>query len=125
MRERRKDPVVRAQTAASSARYRLRHPEMIKAQIAARADGQSKMYFIQASSGPIKIGWTRSKKATIRMQELQVGNHEQLVLLAVVPATELEEMEAHKRFEHARIRGEWFHPVPELLQFILTLSATT
>jgi hypothetical protein len=124
-RQRRKDPEFRAKEARNQKTYAKRHPEKIKSQIAARADGRPKMYFIQTASGPIKIGWTKSKKANIRMQELQVGNHELLVLLAAVPATEADEAAIHERFAHARIRGEWFHPVPELLQFILTASAIT
>lgn len=58
------------------------------------------------------------------MQELQVGNHEILTLLAAYPSTMEDEYKIHLRFEHLLIRGEWFRPEPELLQFILTRAAT-
>ena len=28
----------------------------------------------------------------------------------------------HRRFAHARIRGEWFRPVPELFEYIASIK---
>lgn len=33
------------------------------------------------------------------------------------------EREMHQRFANARIRGEWFRPVPELLAYIAEIKA--
>lgn len=68
-----------------------------------------KVYFIQAGlSGPIKIG--QANNVTKRMLSLQGANHEQLHLLATIPAHDTLEPFLHARFAANRIRGEWFDP---------------
>jgi len=86
------------------------------------SDGRAKMYFIQAESGPIKIGFT-TKRMLGRLQELQCGNHERLSILKVTGATREQEVAVHDRFVKDRIRprGEWFRCTPELLAFIASL----
>lgn len=65
------------------------------------------VYFIQAGDGgPIKIGLADDPDA--RCAFLQVGNHEDLVLLAVRPGSMTDERELHSRFAAGRLRGEWF-----------------
>lgn len=76
------------------------------------------VYFIRAGSeGPIKIGFTGGKPSA-RLAALQTGNHETLVLIAVVPAPPTLEGELHRRFDHLRGVGEWFSPGPDLLALI-------
>jgi hypothetical protein len=106
--------------------HRLKNQEHFKALAKKRSDGIPKIYFVQVESGPIKIGFT-IKKIRSRLHELQGGNHETLHLLGLIqPATKELELQLHRRFEAHWIRGEWFRPVPELLQFILTsISRTT
>lgn len=89
---------------------------------ARRGDGLTRIYFIQTASGPIKIGLAK-KSPVARMAELQVGNHERLILLTSFVGTSDNELELHKRFAHLNVRGEWFLPAPELLSYIISLSS--
>jgi hypothetical protein len=75
-------------------------------------------YFIRDGEA-IKIG--ASYDARWRLSSLQVGNPRPLVVLCAVLDTILSEEAAHKKFDHLRIQGEWFHAAPELLEFIDTL----
>lgn len=129
MAERRKDPAVRAKDREYAREWRARNPEKHretsrKARARFCADGTGKMYFVQAESGPIKIGFT-TKRMPGRLQELQCGSHETLRVLAAVESTPDEEKRTHDMFVHLRIRGEWFRPLPELLEFIATRCVTT
>lgn len=85
-----------------------------------KGDGKGRVYFIQAQSGPIKIGHT-TKTPAARMRELQIGSHEDLKILATQLGTVLDERNLHRRFVHLLIRREWFKPAPELLSYITTL----
>ena len=71
-------------------------------------------YFIEDETGPIKIGI--SYDAVHRLETLQLANPRRLKLLGYLPANREEIL--HTQFAHARIRGEWFHPIPELLHYI-------
>jgi hypothetical protein len=65
------------------------------------------IYFIQSGEeGPIKIGF--SNRPARRAPELQTGNPRELLLRHVVPGDRAMEDQLHRRFEPARIRGEWF-----------------
>lgn len=79
-------------------------------------DAEGVVYFVQARSGPVKIGWTRD--IDVRFSQLQVGNHEQLTLLRIIPARAALERELHRAFDAYRCRGEWFWPAPPLMQMI-------
>jgi hypothetical protein len=103
----------------ASQTYRDTFQQMLEAR---KGDGRGRIYFIQAASGPVKIGYT-AKKVNIRLHELRVGNHEELTLLGAVLGTKQEEDAIHLRWEHLLIRGEWFRGTPELLQAIAVLLA--
>jgi hypothetical protein len=77
------------------------------------------VYFIRASeTGPIKIGFT-SGNPHDRSASLQTGNHEKLVIVAVIfDVLPSRERELHERFSKYRRHGEWFDPGPELVAFI-------
>lgn len=76
------------------------------------------IYFLQrGEDGLIKIGFT-DRNARRRRSEVQVGCPEKIRVLAEVLGTLDEEQALHKQFESARVRGEWFEPVPELLELI-------
>ncbi len=81
------------------------------------------VYFIQqrvdGGDGPIKIGV--SADVADRVSKLQVGCAYPLVLLATMKGDDTTEYNLHTRFASARLSGEWFRPVPELLAFIATL----
>lgn len=74
------------------------------------------IYFIQAASGPIKVGFSQFPKT--RFGALQSGHYEELTLLGVMVGTLAKEQQLHKRFARRRIRGEWFQPTKPLLKFI-------
>lgn len=87
-------------------------------------DGRGKVYFIQAASGPIKIGFT-TKTAVGRLRELQIGNHETLQILGWMLATQEEERALQQRFSPHQLRGEWHKPDQEILRFVANLPPNT
>lgn len=65
------------------------------------------IYFIQAGvGGLVKIG--SSNNVERRCLELQTGNPETLVILAVCDGNELDEKTLHRRLRARHRRGEWF-----------------
>jgi hypothetical protein len=81
--------------------------------------GTWNVYFIQVGEdGPIKIGRAKGSPLT-RLDALQVGIPFDLRLVAIIPHVSHHlELDLHRRFDHLRIRGEWFKPEPELLDYI-------
>jgi hypothetical protein len=78
-------------------------------------------YFVQAGTdGLIKIGHARDIGS--RMCELQTGCPNELTLLAVEPGGRDTERRLHARFLEYRIRGEWFSPNPEILEYVSSLN---
>ena len=80
------------------------------------------VYFIQVDDdGPIKIGKANDVKK--RLGGLQVAHHKELHVLHIVD-TESEsaamalEKEYQQKFEPFKIRGEWFYPHLDILDFI-------
>lgn len=73
------------------------------------------VYFIQADEA-IKIGYSISPE--MRLGELQVGSHQTLEIIGLMEGTVKTEHEIHEKFDHLRIRGEWFQGTTELLEFI-------
>lgn len=79
------------------------------------------VYFCQVDGGgPIKIGW--AKDVYRRLQSLQTYCPYRLRSLAVLPGTIQDETQHLKRFSEYHIRGEWFRPEAELVEYIATLS---
>ncbi len=77
------------------------------------------IYFVQAEGvGNIKIGFTDSVDASDRLSTLQTGSPVPLRLLGTIPGTMDDEKDLHRRFASARVVGEWFKPVSELLALI-------
>jgi hypothetical protein len=74
------------------------------------------VYFIQAErGGPIKIGYAVDELK--RFHNIQTSHHETLVLRHAIIGDLETEREIHERFRKDRLRGEWFHPSPELVKF--------
>lgn len=69
---------------------------------------KAKLYFIQAgSAGPIKIGI--ADDVTVRLKQLQTGNHEELHVVKIIENASLgTESEIHERLRRFHIRDEWF-----------------
>lgn len=77
------------------------------------------VYFIQiGEDGPIKIGMSRGNPIR-RLQAMQTGMPYELRVMGVV-AEEFGRTEGqlHERFDHLRLRGEWFRPEADLIAFI-------
>lgn len=84
------------------------------------------IYFVQAGTA-VKIGMTTGRTLTTvfkRINDLQVANHEELRLLAVLPGKTGTERQIHKRFSASAIRGEWFLCTTDLMTFIRTEAIT-
>ncbi len=77
------------------------------------------IYFIRVGDvGPIKIGWAKHG-ARSRLLELQISHYEELKVFATIECDSvLDETRIHDKFRGLRIRGEWFEPAPELLDYI-------
>lgn len=89
---------------------------------AARHRSRTWLYAIQAGhSGPIKLGL--AKNPAERLKTLQTANADTLRPLGAWAVFADEEKLLHAEFDHARLRGEWFRPEPELLETIRALAA--
>lgn len=76
------------------------------------------VYFIQwAHGGPIKIG--RAKNVSRRLASHQVSSPYEIVLLCMIEAHNFAlEKKIHYHFDDYRIRGEWFKPHENILEFV-------
>lgn len=75
------------------------------------------IYFIQSGSdGPIKIG--RAFRVERRVKELQTAHHEDLSVIQFLPGGSELENKIHKDLARFRLKGEWFEPAPEVLEYI-------
>jgi hypothetical protein len=72
------------------------------------------VYMIQAGEGgPVKIGVASILKK--RLEALKVSSPVPLTVLAAFDGGDELEKKLHRHFDAARLEGEWFRPVPELL----------
>lgn len=104
-------------TPAFADEYRLVSGKTPKRQ-PARPDltGTSFVYFIGASSGPVKIGVTRDIHA--RLKKLQTAYPKRLQVLALIKGGKELEAMIHQRFADRRRFGEWFARNPEMTALI-------
>lgn len=78
------------------------------------------VYFVrEGKRGAIKIGWTTNSAR--RLMHLQIGNPRPLRFIGATIGTVNDEADWHERFAAARLTGEWFKPVPELVAAISAL----
>lgn len=85
-------------------------------------DTRSVYFVCELSSRLVKIGYARD--ADERLKSLQCGNPNDLILLGTIPGGPKKEGELHRRFRRLRVRGEWFRPAKELLDFIFENART-
>lgn len=86
------------------------------------ADARARIYFIQENvSDAIKVGTSRCIRA--RVSALRVSTPGALTVLAATEGGRCVEGLLHWLFAHIRIRGEWFRPAPELLEYIASLES--
>lgn len=80
------------------------------------------VYLIQSTTGYYKIGSSRS--VPNRLQQLQCGNPEHLMLLHQFPSANArqDELSLHARFADRRVRNEWFALSDEDIAHIRALA---
>jgi len=77
------------------------------------------VYFVRAKEmGLIKIGVANTARE--RLVSLQVDSPDHLELLGVIECRNRGALEKqiHQRFAHLRVKGEWFRPGEDLLDYI-------
>jgi len=79
------------------------------------------IYFIQAQAYPylIKIGFTKTSDVSKRVNDLKTVNAVDLYLILVLFGTWHDEQKLHIQFSAERVKGEWFYPSNQLINFIL------
>ena len=77
------------------------------------------VYFVR-SGRYVKIGHSSLDRKHERISELQIGNPEPLDYLGAIRCWEAEPVERwlHYVLGDHRVRGEWFHFIPELAAYI-------
>jgi hypothetical protein len=84
---------------------------------------QTKVYFLQAGNGPIKIGY--SGNPLKRLKLLQNLIPMRLRILATQPGGREEEARLHRKFDDLRLEyGEWFDPEYRLMEYINSIKKT-
>lgn len=82
------------------------------------------VYFIQAGeNGPIKIG--KSVDPQKRLAQLQTSSERPLRILLTLVGDESRECAYHKLWAEHRIRGEWFDPAPEIVEYVRSKTNNT
>ena len=87
-----------------------------------RADAIESVYFIRSDCPNrfIKIG--AAVDVPSRLKGLQTSSAYPLSLLATISGGLEREHSLHRQFAHLRVRGEWFHPAPELMTLIRSIQ---
>ena len=71
------------------------------------------VYFVHnRSANAVKIGFSGNAKS--RIAALQTSSPDNLTLLAVIDGEIADEQALHQRFDHLKIRNEWFRAAEEL-----------
>jgi hypothetical protein len=78
-------------------------------------DKHGSVYFIEAG-GFIKIGHSKDWKG--RLRGLSGSSPLPLAILYVTRGGHEKERALHRKFQHCRSHGEWFHKAPDLLAYI-------
>lgn len=68
----------------------------------------------------VKIGFTAGNDVSFRMNAIQTGCPEELVLYGTINGTRQDEQILHMRFATLRLKGEWFRLAGELKEWIAT-----
>lgn len=78
------------------------------------------VYFIKSEMlGLIKIGYCTDGKFKSRFCQLRVSSPDNLLLMGLISEADRNyEKSLHVRFKYLRVRGEWFSPGEDLVNFI-------
>ena len=74
------------------------------------------VYFIQSTTGPIKIGSTNQIHK--RLNSIQTSCPDKLNIICTMPGSKKLEKSLHKEFAVYRLRDEWFDCNKFILMFI-------
>lgn len=75
------------------------------------------IYFVQSGEkGPIKIG--KANDPYKRLISLQTSSSETLTILGLMDGDIKEGKDIHAKFYDCKIKGEWFKPSKDLIEFI-------
>jgi hypothetical protein len=75
------------------------------------------IYFVRSGhAGPIKIGCSCNPDE--RIKSLCTATSWPIERMALMEGGPFLERQLHKRFAHLRIRGEWYDPGPDLIDFV-------
>jgi len=77
------------------------------------------VYFIHGGDR-IKIGY--SKEPEDRLTALQVSTADRLQIIGSIVGDQRKEKSLHDQFRHLHIRGEWFRPETDLVEFICRIT---
>ncbi len=78
---------------------------------------QARVYFLlNRHSNLLKIGFSQDVER--RVKDLQFASGQDLVLLRTEPGARSEEKSLHIRFQHLRVKGEWFSYDGELKAYL-------
>lgn len=86
----------------------------------ARLAKLSFIYFIQAASGPVKVGITDNFSR--RLRQIQDNIWEDVAVLAVFYGDRALESRLHRIFHRHKLRGEWYDPHPNIFREIECLT---
>jgi len=119
---------IEAQEASMSPGFRQKESrERRRDQLRAGMDPKlrrSVIYFIQSEhGGSIKIG--QADDVARRLQGLQTGRPDRLVLLSAFIATVSDERRLHEALSKHRDKGEWFYPHPDVMTAVAAASLPT
>jgi hypothetical protein len=79
------------------------------------------IYFIQeGNDGPIKIG--KAGAVERRLKTLQTAHHKELSILQVIPGGAERESKIKNDLTKFKIKGEWFHPVAEVFEYMRSVK---
>jgi hypothetical protein len=120
LEERIRDAEERRAKAEARAKVHGATKQKLRRRLVLHEDGDScTVYFVRfGEAGPIKIGRTDGDPMN-RLAALQTAVPEELSLVATMPGVlPSTEMALHFRFKHLRLRGEWFKPEPDLMDYI-------
>src|SRR5947207_2529709 len=73
-------------------------------------------FFKENATNAIKIG--RSYDVRMRFEQIQSGMPQELEFLGFMQGSWAKEKEMHSKFEHLRLRGEWFRFDQSIVDFI-------
>jgi len=77
------------------------------------------VYFLRRrEGGPIKIGYTGHASARTRQRVAQTYHDTEVQVLAEGPACAATDRALRAHFAASKIRGEWFHPTPALMELV-------